>query len=143
MPLLDSQAPGIGRASSASPRSWALGPLRLQAQRPRPAAPGAGHMSETLREPSLADMNANLALFAADPTADGWRRRRWLFKSISFSVLRRSFSRLSPRSSPAIWKGFRSGAAPAASALLTQSDMLPASQHSSRASSAYVHPRSR
>lgn len=98
-------------------------------------------MSETLQEPSLADMNANLAPFAADPTADGWRRRRQLFKSISFSVPRRSFSRLSLRSSSAIWKGFRSGAAPAASALLTRSDMLPASQPGSRASSAYVHPR--
>ena len=58
-------------------------------------------------------------------------------------VLRRSFSRLSLRSSSAIWKGFWSGAAPEASALLTQSDMLPASQPSSRASSAYVQPRSR
>ena len=71
MPLPDSQTPEIGRAGSASPRSRALGPLRLQAQWPRPATPSAGHMPETLQEPPLADMDANSALLAADPTADG------------------------------------------------------------------------
>ena len=54
------------------------------------------------------------------------------FKSISFSLLRRSFSRLSLFRSSAIWKGLSAGAAPAASAFLTHADTLPASTPSSR-----------
>ena len=58
------------------------------------------------------------------------------FKSISFSRLSRSTSRRSLRFSSATLKGLSSGDACAASALLTQSDMLPASQPSSLAISA-------
>ena len=58
------------------------------------------------------------------------------FKSISFSRLSRSTSRRSLRFSSATLKGLSSGDACAASALLTQSDMLPASTPSSRAISA-------
>ena len=62
------------------------------------------------------------------------------FKSISFSRLGRSFSLFSLRRSSAIWNGLASGAGPAASAFLTQSARLPASQPSPRATSAYVAP---
>ena len=55
------------------------------------------------------------------------------FKSISFSLFSRSFSRLSLRRSSAIWKGLSPAGACAASALLTQSDRLPGSTPSSRA----------
>lgn len=61
-------------------------------------------------------------------------------KSISFSLFRRPFSRFSLRRSSAIWNGLASGAGPAASAFLTQSDRPPASQPSPRATSAYVVP---
>lgn len=62
------------------------------------------------------------------------------FKSISFSRLSRSFSLFSLRRSSAIWNGLASDAGPAASAFLTQSDRLPASQPSPRAASACVVP---
>lgn len=52
----------------------------------------------------------------------------------------RSFSLFSLRRSSAIWNGLASGAGPAASAFLTQSARLPASQPSPRATSAYVVP---
>ena len=58
------------------------------------------------------------------------------FKSISFSLLSRSFSRLSRRRSSAIWKGLASASGAAAEALLTQSARLDGSTPISRATSA-------
>ena len=60
---------------------------------------------------------------------------RWI-RHITFSLLSRSFSRLSRRRSSAIWKGFASASGAAAEALLTQSARLDGSTPISRATSA-------
>ncbi|OUN44075.1 hypothetical protein B5G21_02010 [Enorma massiliensis] len=62
------------------------------------------------------------------------------FKGISFSLLSRSFPRLSRRRSPAIWKGFASASGAAAEALLAQSARLDGSTPISRATSAQAVP---
>lgn len=96
----------------ASPPSRIACARPFRAQWPRRVAPGAAHISETGRLPSLGKMNSNFALFS------------------------RSSSRLSPRRPSAIWNGLPPAPQSAASAFLTQSDRPPASQPSPRAASA-------
>ena len=105
-----------------SPRVVALA-RRLQRRahlRHRPAAP--------VEEDEL-----ELGLLRRGPHSCLLAKKALAFKSISFS-------RFSLRRSSAIWNGLPSGAASAASAFFTQSDRLPASQPSPRATSAYVVP---
>lgn len=84
----------------------------------------AAHISDTRQAPSLKDAGSNFAFFADSPAAACWRRRR-------------SFPCLSLRRSSAIWNRFSPRGA---STFLAQSDELPRSHSSPRATSAYVVP---
>ena len=69
-------------------------------------------------------------------------KRALAFKSISSSLLIRSFPRLGRRRPPAIWKGSASAPGAAAEALLAQSARLDGSTPASRATSAQAVPLS-
>ena len=116
-------------ASSSSRIACALGGRLFHAQWPWRVTLSAAHISDTGQAPSLREMNSSFALFADSPTAACWRRRRSLLKAS-----RSRATRL--RRSSAIWNGLSPVPKSAASAFLTQSERLPGSYPSPRATSA-------
>lgn len=121
-------AHGVGARRPRFPRVAAL-PGRLQ------GGARLGHRPAALVE----EYELELGPLRRKPCSCLLAKKALAFKSISFSLLSLSFSRFSLRRSSAIWNGFPSGAASAA-AFLAQSDRLPGSHPSPRATSAYVVP---
>lgn len=120
--------PALGALGAAARRA---GPAVLahdarRAQQPCLVAPGAerdGSEPRPLRPGAYSRLPARKALAS---------------KSISSSLLSRSFPRLGRRRSPAIWKGSASASGAAAEALPTQSARPDGSTPASRATSACV-----